>query len=139
METNERLRSTVLGIMRIAVAFLYWSHGAQKFMGWFGGFGSDGGTAALASRFGAAGVIEFFGGLLVMLGLFTRPVAFLIAGEMAVTYFWMHMPRGGFWPWLNRGEVVACYAFVFFYLAVAGSGAFSLDRLLARRREASTG
>jgi putative oxidoreductase len=133
MESKERLRFTVLGIMRIAVAFLYWSHGAQKFMGWFGGFGPDGGTAALASRFGIAGVIEFFGGLLLILGLFTRSVAFITSGEMAVTYFWMHVPRG-FWPWLNRGEVVACYCFVFLYLAVAGAGAFSLDHRLSRRR-----
>jgi len=137
MQRDERLRFTALGIMRIGVAFLYWAHGAQKFMGWFGGFGPDGGTAGITTRFGVAGVIEFFGGLLVLLGLFTRPVAFLISGEMAIAYFWMHLPRGGFWPWLNRGEIVACFSLVFLYLAAAGGGAFSLDGLRAKRRAGS--
>ncbi|MGH7500348.1 MAG: DoxX family protein [Longimicrobiales bacterium] len=134
-EASERYRPIVQGIMRIVVAFLYWSHGAQKLMGWFGGFGPDGGTADLGTIFGAAGIIEFFGGLLLILGLLTQPVAFLVSGEMAVAYFTQHMPNGGFWPWDNRGEVVAAFCFVFLFFAFAGAGAFSLDGLLRRRRQ----
>lgn len=137
MRDSDGLQTRVLGVMRVVAAFLYWIHGAQKFMGWFGGFGRDHGTAVLSSRFGVAGVIEFFLGLLLMLGLFARPAAFLASGEMAVTYFWMLVPRG-FWPWLNRGETVALFSFVFLYLAVAGPGAFSLDHLIAKRRAEPT-
>ncbi len=123
----------VQGLTRIVVAFLYFSHGAQKILGWFGGFGANHGTADLHTRFGAAGIIELCGGALLMLGLFTRPAAFIVSGEMAVTYFWMHAPRG-FWPWVNRGEVVAIYAWVFLFYFVAGPGAFSIDGWLAKRR-----
>jgi putative oxidoreductase len=82
-----------------------------------------------------AGIIEFFGGTLIMLGLFTRPVAFICSGEMAVAYFWMHFAMGGFWPWNNRGEVVALFSFIFLFFAVAGPGAFSLDALLRRKKQ----
>jgi len=132
-DTPARLQSIVHGIMRIAVGFTYWTHGAQKFLGWFGGFG-EGGTADLGTRFGVAGLIEFFGGILVILGLFTRPVAFIISGEMAVAYFWMHVPRGGPWHWDNGGETVAVYSFVFLFLAVAGAGALSLDAWRKKRK-----
>lgn len=123
------------GLMRVAVGFLFWSHGAQKLMGWFGGVGPDGGIVDLMTRFGAAGVIEFFMGGLIMLGLFTRPAAFIASGEMAVTYFWMHVARAGaFWPWDNRGELPALYAFVFLFIAAAGPGALALDGWWKRRR-----
>jgi serine/threonine protein kinase len=71
-------------------------------------------------------------------GLFTRPFAFIASGEMVVAYFWMHVPRGGFWHWANRGEVVAVYAFVFLFIAAAGAGALSIDGLLQRRRKTAT-
>jgi putative oxidoreductase len=135
-EPSPRYQVIVHGLLRIVVAFLYWTHGAQKFMGWFGGFGPDGGTADLTTRFGVAGIIEFFGGLLLMLGLFTQPVAFIASGEMAAVYFVAHVPRGGFWPWANGGEAPAAYCFVFLFLAFAGAGAFSLDGVLRRRRAA---
>jgi putative oxidoreductase len=137
MNETPHLRDIAHGLMRIVIAFLWWSHGAQKFMGWFGGFGPDGGTADLSTRFGLAGIIEFFGGILLMIGLFTRPVAFIASGEMATAYFWAHVPNGGFWPWDNRGEVVAAFCFVFLFLAAAGSGAFSFDDWLRRRRRRS--
>jgi putative oxidoreductase len=87
-------------------------------------------------------VIEFFGGLLLLLGLFTRPVAFILSGTMAVAYFQMHawtafQKQGlaaGFWPLQNRGELAALYCFVFLFFAVAGGGTWSLDRLLGRER-----
>ena len=88
------------------------------------------------------GVLEFFGGLLLLLGLFTRPIAFLLSGTMAVAYFQMHALTGyqkfglagGFWPIRNQGELAALYCFVFLLFAVAGGGAWSIDRLLGRDR-----
>jgi putative oxidoreductase len=127
-----------LGISRIAIGFLFWVHGAQKLFGWFGGFG-EAGTAELMSRFGAAGLIEFFGGLLIMIGLFTVPAAFIASGEMAVAYFWMHVPRGSLFPWGNGGEKVAFYSFVFLLLAALGAGAFSIDGAMRRRKEEASG
>ena len=87
----------------------------------------------LASLLGVAGLIELVGGVLVLLGLFTRPAAFILSGTMAVAYFLAHAPNG-FFPLLNQGELAALYCFVFLYLAVAGGGAWSLDELRAGRR-----
>jgi len=83
---------------------------------------------SLFSLIGVAGILEFFGGLLLLIGLFSRPVAFLLSGQMAVAYFMAHAPHG-FWPVLNRGELAVLYCFVFLYLAVAGGGSWSIDRL----------
>jgi uncharacterized membrane protein YphA (DoxX/SURF4 family) len=85
------------------------------------------------SQFWFAGVLEVFGGILIVLGLFTRPVAFLLSGEMAVAYFQAHFPRN-FWPVLNGGENVVLFCFVFLYLFVTGAGPYSLDALLRSRR-----
>jgi putative oxidoreductase len=90
-----------------------------------------GGTASLASQAGIAGFLEVFGGLLLLLGLFTRPVAFVLSGEMAVAYFIAHAPRG-FWPVLNQGAPAALYSFLFLYFSAAGAGPWSIDAL--RRR-----
>jgi putative oxidoreductase len=120
--------------MRIAVGIMFWSHGAQKLLGWFG---SD--PVELASRFGIAGILEFVGGLLIVLGLFTRPVAFILAGEMAVAYFWIHVGNNGLWWWANRGELAAVYAFVFLAISAFGAGPYSLDAVLATRRAAGGG
>lgn len=127
--------------LRIVAGFLFWQHGAQKLMGWLGGFGGEPGqTAELMSLMGLAGVLEFFGGILILLGLFTRPVAFLLSGQMAVAYFVSHVPRG-FWPIQNGGETAALFAFVFLLLATLGPGTFSLDTALglgSRRDEGPT-
>jgi putative oxidoreductase len=80
---------------------------------------------------GVAGVLEIVGGILLLLGLFTRPVAFLLAGEMAAAYFIVHAPQG-FWPLLNRGELAALYCFLFLYLAAAGGGPWSVDAARSR-------
>jgi putative oxidoreductase len=85
------------------------------------------------SQFWVAGVLETFGGLLIVLGLFTRPVAFLLAGEMAVSYFTAHAPRS-FWPVINGGEHTVLYCFIYLYLFATGPGSFSLDALLRRQR-----
>lgn len=120
----------LLSLMRVVTALLFMQHGAQKL------FGVPSDTTKvpvdLFSLMGLAGVLEFFGGLLILLGLFTRPVAFLLAGEMAVAYFMAHAPKG-FWPLLNRGELAALYCFVFLYLAAAGGGPWSGDHQWRRR------
>jgi putative oxidoreductase len=111
-------------------AFTFWLHGLQKFFGAFGGLG--GFKPPLWSMLGAAGAIETVGGALIILGLFTRPVAFLLAGEMAVGYFRTHAPRG-FWPLTNGGELAVFYCFFFLWLSAAGAGPWSLDRPLGRK------
>jgi putative oxidoreductase len=123
--------------LRIAVGLTYFSHGAQKLLGWFGGTGPDGGTVELMSRFGAAGVIELVAGALIVIGLGTRWAAFIASGEMAVAYFWMHAGTSGkIWWWENRGELVMVYAFVFLVFAIWGAGPFSVDAWLAKRKPA---
>jgi putative oxidoreductase len=85
------------------------------------------------SQFWFAGVLETFGGLLIVIGLFTRPVAFILSGEMAVAYFQAHAPRA-FWPVLNGGESAVLFCFIFLYLFAVGAGPVSVDALLRRRR-----
>ncbi len=119
------------GMMRIVVGFLFMTHGGQKLFAWFGADQS----AELMSRFGVAGVLEFFGGLMIALGLFTRPVAIILSGQMAVAYFWMHLPRG-FWPWANGGELATIYSFMFLFLAAAGAGSFSVDNVMDKGKDA---
>jgi len=131
--TSNRWSDGAHGLLRIVAGFVFWMHGAQKLLGWFGGFGPDGGTAPLDSLFGVAGILELVGGILIVIGLFTRPVAFILAGEMAFAYFMRHLPQG-FWQMQNGGEPATLYAFIFLFFAAAGAGAFSLDRLLAARR-----
>ena len=135
-DSTARLRGITQSALRIAAGLGYFSHGAQKLFGWFGGFGPDGGSADLMTRFGAAGVIESTAGLLLIVGLFTRPVAFIASGEMAVAYFWMHWGQSGqMWWWQNRGEIVMLYSFIWLLFAAWGAGPFSLDSWLKKRRQ----
>jgi putative oxidoreductase len=128
-------QSYALTLLRIFAGLAFFSHGAQKLLGWFGGFGPEGGTAELMSRFGVAGVIELVGGLLIVIGLFTRIAAFIASGEMAVAYFWMHsMGSGSIWWWENRGETVMLFSFLWLFFAAYGAGPYSVDAWLARRR-----
>lgn len=115
-------------VLRIVVGITFSFHGFQKLFGLFGGHR----VAHLFSLFGLAGVLECFGGILLVLGLFTVPVAFLLSGEMAVAYFKAHFPRG-FLPIQNGGELAVVYCFVFLYLFVAGGGPLSLDRLIRKK------
>jgi len=127
------LRGGVWAALRIAAGLAFFSHGAQKILGWFGGFG-EAGTAELMTEFGAAGMIELVGGALIVLGLFTRPAALIASGEMAVAYFWKHAGGSGeLWWWDNRGELVMVYSFVWLFFAVWGAGPFSLDAWRHRR------
>ena len=118
----------ILSILRIITAFLYIAHGTQKL---FNYPPSPGGAVAIASLMGLAGILEFVGGLLLLVGLFTRPAAFILSGQMAVAYFMAHAPSG-LLPLVNKGETAVLYCFIFLYLAVAGGGEWSLDNLLRR-------
>jgi putative oxidoreductase len=121
-------------LMRIVVALLFMQHGTQKLFS----IPPTANSPALGSLLGIAGVLEVCGGLLLVLGLFTRPVAFLLSGEMAVAYFLRHAPQG-FWPLLNRGELAVLYCFAFLYISAAGGGVWSLDgRRECDRRRAPT-
>lgn len=115
----------LLSILRIVAAFLFMQHGSQKLFSFPAAPQTE---PALFSLMGVAGMLEFFGGALLLLGLFTRPVAFLLAGEMAFAYFMVHAPMG-FWPLVNKGELAALYCFLYLYLSAAGGGPWSLDRL----------
>jgi putative oxidoreductase len=118
-----------LSVLRIVTAFLFMQHGGQKLFGFPAPLPAP---PALLSLIGVAGILEFFGGLLLLLGLFSRPVAFLLSGEMAVAYFMAHAPHG-FWPLLNRGELAVLYCFIFLYLSLAGGGSWSVDHLWRRK------
>ena len=118
----------LLSILRIVVAFCFMEHGAMKLFG-FPGAGDH--KVEIASLMGFAGILEFLGGGLVLLGLFTRPVAFILSGEMAFAYFMAHAPQG-FWPLLNQGEAAVLYCFVFLYLSAVGGGPWSLDRVMRK-------
>ena len=118
----------LLSVLRIVAAFMFMMHGMQK---WFGFPAPFPFPITLWSLPGIAGVMEIVGGILLLLGLFTRPVAFLLSGEMAFAYFIAHAPKG-FWPIVNQGELAALYCFLFLYLAAAGGGPWSVDRLLRR-------
>ena len=116
-------RPHIYTLLRIVAGLLFAQHGAQKLFGALGGK-----PVELMSQMGLAGVLEFVGGLMIALGLFTSPVAFIVSGQMAVAYFQVHVPRG-FWPITNGGELAALYCFVFLYFAAAGSGKWSIDAI----------
>ena len=114
----------VLSILRIVAGLLFMEHGLAKLFG----FPTAALHPAMFQLLWFAGVIEAFGGLLLALGLFTSPVAFIMSGEMAVAYFYSHAARN-FFPLINGGEAAVLYCFIFFYIFVAGGGAWSMDRL----------
>lgn len=120
-------------LLRMFAGALIAQHGAQKLFGMLGGTMGHGETAALGTLQWFAGCIELFGGILLLVGLFTRIVAFIMSGEMAVAYFMVHA-RKAFWPVVNRGELAVMLCFVFLYFAATGAGAVSLDYIRTRRR-----
>ena len=119
-------------LLRVVAGFTFSLHGYQKIFGLFGGMGGTGAKAPLFSLLWTAGGLEVVGGALLILGLFTAPVAFILCGEMAVAYFMRHFPLG-FWPVTNKGELAVVYCFLFLYLFTAGPGAWSLDNLLKKK------
>lgn len=125
----------LLSVLRIVAAFLFIQAGTMKLFAFPVGMPPDGGTAELFSQVGLGGVLEAFGGALLLVGLFTRPVAFLLSGTMAVAYFQFHAP-GGFWPVVNGGSPAILFCFVWLYVSAAGAGPWSLDAMRARTRGA---
>src|SRR5687768_13146592 len=115
--------AVLFAVARFVIGFLFACHGAQKL---FGVLTRSGGTAPMLSQMWFAGVIEFFGGILISIGFFTSWVAFVSAGEMAWAYFQSHAPRGN-WPIQNGGEMAVFYCFFFLYLAAVGAGPWSVD------------
>ena len=134
---RDRWTNVILSVLRIAAALIFMQHGSQKLFH----YPPSGGPAPVAplqllSQTGIAGILEFFGGFLLLIGLFTRPVAFIVCGEMAVAYFTVHWPRA-LLPIVNRGELAVVLCFVFLYLAFAGGGSLSVDALIRGRRNVS--
>jgi putative oxidoreductase len=125
----------LLSTMRIVAAFLFIQYGTAKLLALPAAVMPGGGTAPLASIPGIAGALEMVGGAFLLLGLFTRPVAFLLSGEMAVAYFMGHAPQG-FWPVLNQGSPAILFCFLFLYISSAGPGPWSLDAILRNRSRA---
>jgi len=125
-----------LGILRIVAGYLFIAHGSAKLFGAPHVAMFDG--LQVMSLMGVAGILELVGGALLILGLFTRPTAFILSGQMAVAYFMAHASQGNaLLPILNGGELAVLYTFLFLFLAFAGSGAFALDNAIAARRRAS--
>jgi putative oxidoreductase len=139
MNTNPPMlapwQAQLLGVLRIVAGYLFLLHGCSKLLHVPHVAMFD--DLELFSLIGLAGVIELVGGFLLLIGLFTRPVAFVLSGEMAAAYFMEHVPSGApLVPLLNQGEAAVLYCFVFLYLAAAGPGAWSVDGALARRLRA---
>ncbi len=131
MERLNRWAPLALGILRIVTALLFIEHGTQKLFGFPDGEHDPVGFQM--NLMTLAGVLEAFGGLLLLLGLFTRPAAFILSGMMAVAYWMAHAPQNPF-PVNNGGDAAILYCFIFLYLVFAGPGSFSLDDNLGRRR-----
>jgi putative oxidoreductase len=121
----------VLSALRIAAAFLFLQFGTAKWFAFPGSIVPGGGTVSLGSLVGFGAILEVVGGTLMLIGLFTRPVAFVLSGEMAVAYFMSHAPQG-FWPALNQGTLAVLFSFVWLYLCAAGAGPWSMDALRER-------
>jgi putative oxidoreductase len=136
LDTNffETWRPRVLAILRIVTAYLFLQHGTAKLLG-IPAVEMFKAGVPLMSMSGIDGLIEIFGGVLLLIGLFTRPTAFILSGEMAFAYFIGHASRGNVLvPMLNDGELAVMWCFVFLYFAVAGAGAWSVDRMRAGPR-----
>lgn len=119
-------------LLRVVSGLLFLQAGGMKILGWFGGM-PEGFTAPVMSQIWIGGMLELVGGLLIMLGLFTRPVAFILSGMMAVAYWQFHAPNGT-WPVQNQGVPAVLMCFIFLYMAARGGGDYSLDALIRRRR-----
>lgn len=123
----------MLAVFRVIAGLMFVMAGTMKLFNWPANPMPGMGTVPLASQMGIGALLEIVGGALIILGLFTRPTAFILAGEMAVAYFQFHAPQG-FWPSTNGGVPAVMYCFFFLYLVFAGAGEWSLDGVLARSR-----
>ena len=133
MTNMDRAVNVTYFVLRVVAGFLFMQAGAVILFGWFGGM-PGGESVRLMSQTGIGGVLEFFGGILIILGLFTRPVAFILSGMMAVAYWQFHFPNGR-WPVQNQGMPAVLFCFIFLYMAAKGAGAWSVDSVIRRQRE----
>jgi putative oxidoreductase len=124
----------MLSVLRIVAGLLFFEHGTQKLFN-FPPMPMPGFHIHLMTRMGVAGVLETFGGALILIGLFTRPVAFVLAGEMAVAYFTQHFPKS-IYPVVSGGEPAVLFCFIYLYLMVAGGGEWSVDSMIANSKRA---
>jgi len=132
--TMDRARQVTLFLLRVVAGLLFLQAGGMKLFDWFGGVPAEfGGHPHIWSETWIGGVLEFYGGTAILLGLFTQPVAFILSGEMAVAYFQFHQP-GGHWPIQNHGEPAVLLCFIFLFFAAHGAGNWSLDALLPLKR-----
>lgn len=132
MRNLNQYAPAALAVLRIVTALLFIEHGTMKLFG-FPASEAAGAGGGLPPLMLVAGILEVFGGLAVLIGLFTRPIAFVLSGEMAVAYWMAHVPNGGFFPVNNGGDAAVLFCFVFLYLVFAGPGAWSVDGM--RQRE----
>lgn len=136
MNGNRAVQATYF-LLRVMAGLLFCQAGSLILFGWFGGMPGQTGPPAAFSQIWIGGVLEFFGGIAVALGLFTRPVAFVLSGEMAVAYWQFHAPQAA-WPIQNQGMPAVLFCFIFLYMAARGGGDWSLDAVLRRRRGEDT-
>ena len=130
----DRAKAIAFFLLRVVSGLLFLQAGGVKIFDWFGGVPAQfGGHPPLLSQTWIGGVLEFYGGAAILLGLFTQPVAFILSGEMAVAYFQFHQPKG-FWPLQNHGEPAVLFCFIFLLFAAYGAGKWSLDARLRGKR-----
>jgi len=131
--TTDRVTRVSYFLLRVVAGLLFFQAGALILFGWFGGMPGAASPPPMLSQVGIGGTLELVGGAAIMLGLFTRPVAFVLSGEMAVAYWQFHAPKG-LWPIVNQGQPAVLFCFLFLYMAGRGGGDWSLDALLRRKR-----
>lgn len=132
MKMNRVIQVTYF-LLRVVSGFLLLQAGGLILFGWYGGMPGQASPPPLLSQTGIGGILEFFGGIAIMLGLCTRPVAFILSGMMAVAYWQFHAPMGG-WPLQNQGVPAVLLCFIFLFIAAQGAGYWSLDALIRRKR-----
>ena len=131
---RERALTITWTLLRVVFGLMFVQVGGLKLFGWFGGMpGANGATPPVLSQVWIGGVLEVVGGALIALGLFTRPVAFILSGEMAVAYWQFHAPQGT-WPIQNHGEGAVLYCFIYLFMAAYGAGPWSLDAVIRKKR-----
>jgi putative oxidoreductase len=133
---RERATQITYFLLRAVAGLLFLQAGGLILFGWFGGMPGDE-PLRLMSQTGIGGVLEFFGGFAILLGLLTRPIAFILSGMMAVAYWQFHAPNGA-WPIQNQGMPAVLFCFLFLYMAARGAGDWSLDAVLKRRRHVAS-